>query len=123
MTVYRYEILKPFLSRELDELVIMEVNDWVIENFEKFKEKAEPVKTLNKNAEVEFIRLWIYSHHIYSNEKRRNMSSLSENLDLTGFILPGKPGIICVEGESSKVHQFYTQIKRYFFIIKMILFM
>ena len=94
----------------------MEVNDWVIENFEKFKEKAEPVKTVNKNAEVEFIRLWIYSHHIYSNEKRRNMSSLSENLDLTGFILPGKPGIICVEGESSKVHQFYTQIKRYFFI-------
>ena len=121
--MYRYEILKPFLSRESDELVIMEVNDWVIENFEKFKEKAEPVKTLNKNAEVEFIRLWIYSHHIYSNEKRRNISSLSENLDLTGFILPGKPGIICVEGESSKVHQFYTQIKRYFFIIKMIMYM
>merc|ERR1712134_201560 len=59
------KVVTEIVSRESDELVIMEVNDWVIENFEKFKEKAEPVKTVNKNAEVEFIRLWIYSHHIY----------------------------------------------------------
>jgi hypothetical protein len=45
----------------------------------------------------EFCRYWIYSHHIYSKVKRRTLQDLAEQFRLTGFCLPGKPGIICVE--------------------------
>jgi hypothetical protein len=45
----------------------------------------------------EFCRYWIYSHHIYSKVKRRTLQELAEQFRLTGFCLPGKPGIICVE--------------------------
>jgi hypothetical protein len=45
----------------------------------------------------EFCQYWIYSHHIYSKVKRRALQELAEQFRLTGFCLPGKPGIICVE--------------------------
>jgi hypothetical protein len=45
----------------------------------------------------EFCRYWIYSHHIYSKVKRRSLQELAEQFRLSGFCLPGKPGIICVE--------------------------
>jgi hypothetical protein len=45
----------------------------------------------------EFCRYWINSHHIYSKVKRRTLQELAEQFRLTGFCLPGKPGIICVE--------------------------
>ena len=44
-----------------------------------------------------FTRYWILSHHIYSRVKRRDLLQLAEQLRLTGFCHPGKPGIICVE--------------------------
>jgi len=48
-------------------------------------------------ADSEFSRYWIYSHHIYSKVKRRTLQDLAHQFRLTGFCLPGKPGIICVE--------------------------
>ena len=45
-----------------------------------------------------FTRLWIYSHHIYNKEKRKCILEWAKELDLTGFSMPGKPGVVCVEG-------------------------
>merc|ERR1712176_1540576 len=44
------------------------------------------------------IRLWIYSHHIYSMQKRKLILEWCRELALTGFSMPGKPGIVCAEG-------------------------
>ena len=43
------------------------------------------------------LRYWIYSHHIYSKVKRKDLQGLASDLRLSGFVLPGKPGVICVE--------------------------
>lgn len=45
-----------------------------------------------------FSRYWIYSHHIYSKFKRRDVADLAKENSVTGFCLAGKPGIICMEG-------------------------
>ena len=37
------------------------------------------------------------SHHIYSKIKRKDLQGLASDLNLTGFVMPGKPGVICVE--------------------------
>lgn len=58
-----------------------------------------------------YARLWIYSHHIYSKVKRRNILSLARNLDLRGFVVPGKPALIVVEGDEKSCEAFYSHIR------------
>ena len=54
-------------------------------------------KLSHKTLYTPVSRYWIYSHHIYSKIKRRNILDMSREYDVTGFCQPGKPGIICVE--------------------------
>lgn len=58
-----------------------------------------------------FSRMFIYSHHIYSVNKRKHIVNWAKEFDLTGFSMPGKPGMICVEGEMTNVQKFWTQLK------------
>lgn len=58
-----------------------------------------------------YARLWIYSHHIFSTDKRRNIIQWAHQLHLNGFSLPGKPGIICVEGEEADVDEYWTRLR------------
>ena len=74
-------------------------------SMEKEEEESQPTN--------EFCRMWLYMHHIYSKVKRRNILSLANELELTGFCLSGKPGVVCVEGESSKTKQFYGVVRRW----------
>ncbi|KRX25338.1 RWD domain-containing protein 2B [Trichinella nelsoni] len=60
-----------------------------------------------------FCRYWIYSHHIYNKVKRRGMLELAKQLDLTGFCLPGKPGVVCVEGDRRDCIQFWKQVRKW----------
>ena len=85
-----------------------------LDNITSYKLKMSPVKTSKKapKDDITFARYWIYSHHIYSNEKRRNMAQLYDELGLHGFVLPGKPGVICVEGVGDDVQEFYSHIRR-----------
>lgn len=58
-----------------------------------------------------FCRLWLYMHHIYSKTKRRNILTCAGELDLTGFCLPGKPGVVCVEGTKQNTKEFYSILR------------
>ncbi|XP_066542877.1 RWD domain-containing protein 2B [Hoplias malabaricus] len=58
-----------------------------------------------------FSRLWIYSHHIYNPNKRKKILDWARELDLTGFSMPGKPGIICVEGPQTPAEEFWSRVK------------
>ncbi len=60
-----------------------------------------------------FCRMWLYMHHIYSKIKRRNILSLSKDYNLSGFCLPGKPGIVCIEGSVFNTNEFYGQLRRW----------
>lgn len=66
---------------------------------------AEPV--------IEMERLWIYSHHLKSSTKRADILKLAHELNLTGFSKPGKPGIICIEGEKGNTQEFWKCIRQW----------
>lgn len=68
---------------------------------------------LSEDSPLQFCRMWLYMHHIYSKTKRRNILSLAGELDLTGFCLPGKPGVVCVEGEARRAKEFYSILRRW----------
>jgi hypothetical protein len=72
--------------------------------------KASPVRSADKRPE-KLARFWIYSHHIYNKFKRKEILDTARDLALTGFSLPGKPGIICVEGGREDCVDFWTRIR------------
>lgn len=51
-----------------------------------------------KNRCEDLCRVWLLSHHIYDKVKRRKLLELCLEKSIGGFTLPGKPGVICLEG-------------------------
>lgn len=97
------------------EVCVLAAVDWVKDNLQLFvnnsllaapapkKEPASP------RLQESFSRLWIYSHHIYNKSKRKNILEWSKELGLSGFSMPGKPGIVCVEGAQSACEEFWSR--------------
>lgn len=56
-------------------------------------------------------RRLIYSHHIISKIKRRDMQQLGKDLKLTGFIKIGWPGLVILEGSETACQEFYETIR------------
>ena len=67
---------------------------------------------LNKKAVTTNHRLWIHSHHIYNKNKRKFLIETADQLELSGFSCPGKPGFICVEGPGEDCDEFWTRVRQ-----------
>lgn len=114
------EDLHEFLSsQETGQIMVGLLVDWLQENVHKYlKESSEPASNstslqgTGSKGETSFTRLWIYSHHIYSKFKRRDIFDWASELRLHGFGMPGKPGIICVEGGTQQVDEFWYRVRR-----------
>lgn len=98
------------------DLCICSLISWLSENFSKYFSLSQTDDTRNLSAiekkNGSFSRLWIYSHHIYNKDKRRSILQSAGDLSLSGFCLPGKPGVICVEGFTDDCHDFLQGIKK-----------
>ncbi|XP_019943868.1 RWD domain-containing protein 2B [Paralichthys olivaceus] len=100
----------------LGEVCVLSAVDWVKDNLPLFISKSltaatAPKKESSPQAEEVFTRLWIYSHHIYNKTKRKSILEWSKELGLSGFSMPGKPGIVCVEGPQSACEEFWSRVK------------
>ncbi|AWO98702.1 putative RWD domain-containing protein 2B [Scophthalmus maximus] len=98
------------------EVCVLLAVDWVKDNLQFFINKSltaapAPRKEPSPRTEEVFSRLWIYSHHIYNKTKRKNILEWSKELGLSGFSMPGKPGIVCVEGPQSACEEFWSRVK------------
>ncbi|XP_056229732.1 RWD domain-containing protein 2B [Seriola aureovittata] len=99
------------------EVCVLSAVDWVKDNLQLFISRSlsaapAPVKeSSSPRSEEVFSRLWIYSHHIYNKTKRKNILEWSKELGLSGFSMPGKPGIVCVEGPQSACEEFWSRVK------------
>lgn len=97
---------------------ILGIIDWIRENIHLYlgSDKSESTATKSNNSSEKkksnkFTRMFIYSHHIYSVNKRRNIVQWARDLDLKGFCMPGKPGIICVEGDDFNVQEYWSRLR------------
>ncbi|XP_022044899.1 RWD domain-containing protein 2B [Acanthochromis polyacanthus] len=99
------------------EVCVLSAVDWVKDNLQVFVNKSLLVTPVPKKEPASsqpqevFSRLWIYSHHIYNKSKRKNILEWSKELCLSGFSMPGKPGIVCVEGPQSACEEFWSRVK------------
>lgn len=72
------------------------------------------------NVNSQFTRYWIHSHHIYSKMKRRCLVNLAEEHNITGFCLPGKPGIICLEGLDTDCSDIWQRVCLFGLIVSLL---
>ena len=101
---------------------ILNIIEWIKSNIDEYlsSDKETPDVSSSSSSEqaveagprmIEFSRMFVYSHHIFSPEKRREVTGNARDLNLTGFLMPGKPGVICVEGSNSGVLEFWSRLK------------
>lgn len=109
--------LNTYLSENcIGDVCILSAVQWINDNAQAYITKSVPVSNLKKEdvlmmSKKIFTRLWIYSHHIYNKIKRKNILEWAEEMNLSGFSMPGKPGIVCVEGQQSTCNEFWARVK------------
>ncbi|XP_055306674.1 RWD domain-containing protein 2A-like [Sitodiplosis mosellana] len=103
-TVYVYPIVV-WLQDNIDKIISNTTKSSAVQ-------KQSPDQ-LNVDAPVEMERLWIYSHHLKSTQKRQDIMKLAKELDLSGFSKPGKPGIVCIEGVKACTQEFWKIIRQW----------
>ncbi|CAI4213891.1 unnamed protein product [Parascedosporium putredinis] len=89
--------------------VIEHVKDEASQHLARLAEKAAA-----RNAgttEEPIVRAWFYFPSISTREKRDDLVNHSSSYGLTGFLLAGKPGILCLEGGSEAIDDFMKFIK------------
>eukprot|EP00112_Aurelia_sp_Birch-Aquarium-sp1_P005109 Seg1580.7 transcript_id=Seg1580.7/GoldUCD/mRNA.D3Y31 product="RWD domain-containing protein 2B" protein_id=Seg1580.7/GoldUCD/D3Y31 len=103
--------------------IIYQIIEWLKESGEDFLRKSIRVsneksrtKSLDEsNAQDKTLKkgaIWLYMHHIYSKNKRKDIINWADELELTGFSLPGKPGVVYVEGDMNNVDDYFSRLKR-----------
>ncbi|XP_050187272.1 RWD domain-containing protein 2B isoform X1 [Myiozetetes cayanensis] len=110
--------LKTYLMQNCSgEPCMLSARQWVKDYAAAYidKELSSPSVTAAGAVQADvttFTRLWIYSHHIYNKQKRKNIIDWAKELSLSGFCMPGKPGVVCVEGLQSSCEEFWSRVRR-----------
>ncbi|VDP86080.1 unnamed protein product [Echinostoma caproni] len=65
---------------------------------------------INKPTEI-MVCMWIVSHHIRNPIKRRLIQEWAAELKLGGVSMPGKPGIVVVEGAAKNADEYWRRLR------------
>ncbi|KAL4966228.1 uncharacterized protein BDV14DRAFT_171282 [Aspergillus stella-maris] len=57
------------------------------------------------------VRAWFYFPSLSTREKHNNMVNYGPDYRLTGFVLAGKPGMLCLKGTSKNIDAYMGFIK------------
>ncbi|KAL5335916.1 ubiquitin-conjugating enzyme/RWD-like protein [Aspergillus crustosus] len=57
------------------------------------------------------VRVWLYFPSLSTRAKRTDMVTHAPDYSLTGFVLAGKPGVLCLEGASRGIDAYMSFIK------------
>ncbi|CAG9982479.1 unnamed protein product [Clonostachys byssicola] len=73
--------------------------------------KASALANAKKNIDEAIVRVWFYFPSISTRSKRDDLINHAPGYGLTGFLLAGKPGVLCVEGGSQAIDDYMKFIK------------
>lgn len=107
--------IENFIETEVDksEPYIYQIISWLQDNVDDIvaTNNAEACTEQEEELPAKMERVWLWSHHIYSKIKRQNIVKLCKSNQLSGFMWPGKPGVICLEGTFDNVQEVTRMIK------------
>lgn len=75
-----------------------------------------PAATISTATEAKaftgpLVRVWFYFPSLSTREKRQHMVDWAPSYFLTGFVLAGKPGLLCLEGSATNIDAYMNEIK------------
>ena len=97
------------LQEKAEELIGVEAIMELAQNLEEMLKVAVEVESALCSENLEEVstssrpclgRRWIWVHHITSSERRKSIVREARELGLAGYLKPGYPGVVVVEGES-----------------------
>ncbi|WWC88051.1 uncharacterized protein L201_002954 [Kwoniella dendrophila CBS 6074] len=101
-----------------------ESSEYLLNTIELIKSKLQSLLSEialqgNDNDQVEEIdekdlqidRIWFWLPTLSTREKRDDMVNFAKDVKLTGFVLAGKPALLCVEGNSQVIEKYMSRIK------------
>ncbi|XP_006899468.1 PREDICTED: RWD domain-containing protein 2B [Elephantulus edwardii] len=98
------------------DVCILNATEWVREHacdyITRDATSSAAIESTVQPLDLILTRLWIYSHHIYNKYKRKNILEWAKELCLSGFSMPGKPGVVCVEGPQSACEEFWSRLRK-----------
>jgi hypothetical protein len=117
-----YSLRQPaWMSKaEVTELTALMPQDDIFSAFEYIREEAARfIKSdLNSGSNSNgvkvngtIIRVWFYFPSLSTREKREDLVNHAPGYGLTGFVLAGKPGVLCLEGSSTNIDAYMKFIK------------
>ncbi|WVQ77374.1 hypothetical protein IAR50_007059 [Cryptococcus sp. DSM 104548] len=74
-------------------------------------DKEKKGKTLQPKDDGPQERVWFWFPALHTREKRKDLVSYANEWGLTGFVLAGKPALLCVEGTGITVEKYMSRIK------------
>jgi hypothetical protein len=108
------EIYRHLKEQPLGGQMVNDVVEWVLEKSKEPRYKLKGNGAAYSEFPIsinEYGRILIYSHHLYSSTKRKDIVEIAKQLSLYGFSAPGKPGVIVVEGIMEDCEEFYREIR------------
>ncbi|KAB8074610.1 ubiquitin-conjugating enzyme/RWD-like protein [Aspergillus leporis] len=91
---------------------VLEAFEYIQEQALHFLEaqQAETSETIASSSEP-IVRVWFYFPSLSTREKRDDLVNHGPSFSLTGFVLAGKPGVLCLEGASADIDAYMKFIK------------
>jgi len=101
--------LTPDITEDQDLLSMIE---HIKETAAKQLENSSSAPRSNESADDgPLVRVWFYFPSISTRSKRDDFIKYAPSYNLTGFLYAGKPGLLCVEGESQSIDDYMKFIK------------
>ncbi|KAI9375957.1 ubiquitin-conjugating enzyme/RWD-like protein [Aspergillus egyptiacus] len=82
-----------------------------LETQQKSTSTSTPTGNPTKTDSAPIVRVWFYFPSLSTREKRNDMVHNAPDYGLTGFVLAGKPGVLCLEGASREIDAYMSFIK------------
>lgn len=83
------DLLEFVSGLEKGEPCIFSAVSWLQDNAHSYIDTKEENSQENSKTNEIYVRYWIYSHHIYSKTKRKEIVDLAHQLHIRGFCMPG----------------------------------
>jgi hypothetical protein len=82
-----------------------------VSHFLEEKQSQSQSATSEESSKGPLVRVWFYFPSLSTRKKRDDMVKLAPAYTLTGFVLAGKPGVLCLEGSSTDIDAYMSFIK------------
>lgn len=92
----------------------LEAFEYIQEEASRFlqdKHSQPQTATSEERSRGPLVRVWFYFPSLSTRKKRDDMVNLAPGYSLTGFVLAGKPGVLCLEGASTDIDAYMSFIK------------